>query len=136
MYNLFSIPFHFSFSVFHHLYLFFNLSSVGIMLGDFAEFVYKSVLYPYFVVNFEGFFDYYGKYSLFSSGYGTVTINQSVYFTDVKDVFYSKRAYMSAQRRWALVSVDGYSDLYYGFTFRLLSYREIGAATLFFQIYV
>ena len=136
IFNLFSIPFHFIFSIIINLKLFLDFSFIGNILGDFSEFFYKSVLFPYFVVKLDGFFDYYGNYSLFSSGYGAVTINQSLYFKDVTDVFYSKKAYISAQRRWALVYLDGYNNLYYGFVFRLLSYREIGAATLFFQLYV
>jgi len=129
-------PFSFYFYFFYNLYLFFNFHFIGTIIGESAEFFYKYVFYPYFVVYWDGFFDYFGKYSLYSSGYGYVLINQSAYFTDVKEVFYSKKAYMSAQKRWGFVFVDGYNDLYYGFIFRLLSYREIGAATLFFQVYV
>jgi len=99
IFNLFSIPFHFIFSIIINLKLFLDFSFIGNILGDFSEFFYKSVLFPYFVVKLDGFFDYYGNYSLFSSGYGAVTINQSLYFKDVTDVFYSKKAYISAQRR-------------------------------------
>jgi hypothetical protein len=97
--SIFSIPFIFIALTCKKLFLLFNLSFISFIFGDFAEFFYKVVLYPYFVVYLEGFFDYYGKYSLFSHGYSAVTINQSLYFTDVKDVFYSKKSYMSAQKR-------------------------------------
>jgi len=91
VYNLCSLPFHFIFIFFYNLYLFFNFHFIGTIIGESAEFFYKYVFYPYFVVYWDGFFDYFGKYSLYSSGYGYVLINQSAYFTDVKEVFYSKK---------------------------------------------
>jgi len=99
IYNLFSIPFYLLLLFVVKLKLFFSNYSIGIIFGDFSEFIYKCILYPYFFVYSNGFFNYYGNYSVSNSYNGMTTMNLIIGLVDVTDVFNIKKDYMSPQKR-------------------------------------
>jgi hypothetical protein len=66
--------------------------------GNFVEFFYKSILYPYFVVYLDGFFDYYGKHGLFY-GSGNTSFFNVVEFVDVVDHIHTRSDFISFHRR-------------------------------------
>jgi hypothetical protein len=49
-------------SVYSKFFFYHELAFAGVMLADFAEFVYKFIFYPHFFANLKGFFDYFGYY--------------------------------------------------------------------------
>jgi len=87
-------------------------------------------------VYLDGFFDYYGSYGLRKGGFSNCRIHLNLGFVDVVNVMITNRDYLSIHRRWALAFTDGYNNLDYGFSLRAISNREIGAATMVFQLYI
>jgi hypothetical protein len=71
---------------------------MGIFFGTFIEFFYKFILYPYFVVYLDGFFDYYGNHGLLYGSGSTVFLSY-VEFIDVFEVSSVRRDYISFHRR-------------------------------------
>lgn len=108
---------------------------LGLIIGYFAEFFHKIILFPYYIVNINGYFDYFGNHGLFF-GRGVTSVFNVFEFVDIYDYVHWKRDYMSVNRRWSLSVIDRYNGLSNAFAFRFINYREIGSGTVFFYIYI